>query len=133
MIGKGTLLLAILAAAGALAAALVLTKAPQSPDPALHTVHIVSQDADPDNPWAFDPALIQIRPGTRVRWINHKSAFHTVTFTDSLDVKEPNGRLDRSLFAAGEMIEYNFAEPGVYHYYCQPHSDFMFGTIIVKS
>lgn len=55
----------------------------QKPDPTLHLVHLVSQD-DADRPWVFDPMAIQIRPGTRVRWINHEKASTTTTASPTL-------------------------------------------------
>jgi plastocyanin len=31
----------------------------------------------------------------------------------------------------GDRFEFTFTRPGIYHYYCQPHSDFMWGTVHV--
>lgn len=72
-----------------------------------------------------------IPAGSAVRWIDTHDVFHTVTSTDSLDVRRPNGLFDASLFAPGQTFEYTFTKPGAYHFYCRPHADFMFGTVHV--
>jgi hypothetical protein len=40
-------------------------------------------------------------------------------------------RSDQSLATAGQAVERRFDEPGTFFYYCQPHSAFMAGTIII--
>jgi plastocyanin len=72
-----------------------------------------------------------VRAGSTVRWINDDTVFHTVTSTDSLQVRRPNGLFDHSLSKKGETFEHTFTKPGVYHYYCRPHTEFMWGTIVV--
>jgi plastocyanin len=91
----------------------------------------VSVPGDPERPFAFRPAEITVRAGTTVRWVNEEVVFHTVTSTDSLERKRPNGLFDRSLFARGQTTASRFVRPGTYHYYCRPHADFMFGTVRV--
>jgi plastocyanin len=86
---------------------------------------------DPDHPFAFSPAEVTVRAGTTVRWVNEQDVFHTVTSTDSPAPRRPNGLFNRSLFARGQTFEYTFRRAGTYHYYCQPHSEFMAGTVHV--
>jgi plastocyanin len=74
---------------------------------------------------------VTVKAGTTVRWVNDDPVFHTVTSTDSLDRLRPNGIFNRSLFARGDVFDYTFTRPGTYHYYCQPHSGFMTGTVRV--
>jgi plastocyanin len=69
--------------------------------------------------------------GTKVRWVNGDEVFHTVTSTDSLQPRRPNGLFDHSLFSRGDAFTYSFSKPGTYRYYCQPHAAFMFGTVTV--
>jgi plastocyanin len=66
-----------------------------------------------------------------VRWINDDGVFHTVTSTDSLDRRQPNGLFNATLATRGSAFAHTFTRPGTYHYYCQPHSEFMVGTVNV--
>jgi plastocyanin len=91
----------------------------------------VSVPGDPDRPFAFRPSELTVPAGTTVRWVNNDAVFHTVTSTNSLDRKRPNGLFDRSVFARGQAVQYRFTRPGTYHYYCRPHSEFMAGTVRV--
>jgi plastocyanin len=91
----------------------------------------VSVPGDPDRPFAFRPSELTVPAGTTVRWVNNDAVFHTVTSTNSLERKRPNGLLDRSVFARGQAVQYRFTRPGTYHYYCRPHSEFMAGTVRV--
>jgi plastocyanin len=91
----------------------------------------VSVPGDPERPFAFRPADITVRAGTTVRWLNEEAVFHTVTSTNTLERRRPSGLFNRSLFARGQTFEYTFRRPGTFHYYCQPHSEFMFGTVRV--
>jgi plastocyanin len=91
----------------------------------------VTQPGDPDRPFAFRPAEVTVPVGSTVRWTNRDDVFHTVTSTDSLRPRQPNGLFDKSLFAKGQTFSFRFTKPGVYHFYCRPHSDFMFGTVRV--
>lgn len=93
-------------------------------------IEIELRDAE-DQPFAFDPGRVRISTGTTVKWINTHDVFHTVTSTDSLDVKRPNGVFDESLSSEGATFEHVFDEPETVFYYCQPHSNFMDGTIEV--
>lgn len=94
-------------------------------------IELVETDSD-EAPFAFEPGEITVEPGTTVRWVHTHDVFHTVTSTDSLDQKKGNGEFDESMSSEGDTFEVTFDEPGTYHYFCQPHSDFMFGTVVVE-
>lgn len=84
-------------------------------------------------PFVFAPDSITIKVGTTVRWVNGDNVFHTVTSTDALDKKKPNGLFDKYLAKQGDTFEFTFTKPGTYFFYCQPHASTMFGTIKVES
>src|SRR5207253_854489 len=50
--------------------------------------------------------------GGTVRWINDDATYHTVTSTDSLDRRVPNGRFNAILDTAGATFTYTFVRPG---------------------
>jgi plastocyanin len=54
-----------------------------------------------------------------------------VTSTASLEPRRPSGLFDRALARRGDRFEFTFTRPGVYHYYCRPHSEFMWGSVRV--
>jgi plastocyanin len=85
----------------------------------------------PERPFAFLPTEVTVRAGRSVRWIADDDVFHTVTSTDALEPRQPNGRFNRSLSRRGQTFRHTFHQPGTFHYYCQPHSQFMFGTVHV--
>ncbi len=100
-------------------------------EPAADEVVLVAT-GNPDQPFAFEPAELTVAAGTTVRWRNTTAdVFHTVTFSDSPQRRAANGDFDESLFAAGDVVEHTFDEPGTFSYFCQPHSEFMAGTIMV--
>ena len=94
-------------------------------------VHLTCAVGDADAPCAFLPVEVSIRTGSTVRWVNDDATYHTVTSSDRLDLRVPNGRFDAVLDAAGETFTYTFAAAGTYPYYCQPHAEFMAGTVQV--
>jgi len=65
--------------------------------------------------YAFVPAEITIRPGTRVRWENRdRRQYHSVYFEQ---LGDPEG----DYFFPGESRERVFDTPGSYPYICEPH------------
>ncbi len=104
---------------------------PAAPRAGVVEVHLTCETGKPDAPCAFAPAAVTIRVGDAVRWINDDATYHTVTSSDRLDLRVPNGRFDAVLDAAGERFTYTFGTPGSYAYYCQPHAEFMAGTVRV--
>ena len=93
-------------------------------------VRLVATD-DRAQPFAFRPMELVVRAGAMVRWVNDEAVFHTVTSTDTLEQRRPNGTFDQALSAQGATFEFTFGEAGTFHYYCKPHTGFMFGTIEV--
>ncbi len=91
----------------------------------------MSVPGSPDRPFAFSPAEVTVPAGSAVRWVNDENMFHTVTSTDSIAVRRANGLFNKSLAKKGDTFTYTFTKPGVYHYYCQPHTDFMWGEVTV--
>jgi len=74
----------------------------------------------------FEPKLINVQPGTTVRWVNRGRHAHTVTADDD--------RWDSGDIAPGASYTATFQRPGTYYYYCRHHTgDKMQGTIVVGS
>ncbi|EMA35433.1 cupredoxin domain-containing protein [Halobiforma nitratireducens] len=84
---------------------------------------------EPD--FVFDPAIVELEPGTTVRWVNTDGVFHTVTSTDSLEEKTPSDEFDATIASDGDTFEWTPDSDGVQHYYCEPHAGFMEGSLIV--
>ena len=74
---------------------------------------------------------MRVAAGSTVRWTNAENVFHTVTSTASLTRRQPSGLFNRTLAARGQSFEFKFDQPGTYHFYCTPHSDFMAGSVVV--
>lgn len=73
--------------------------------------------------FAFVPAQVTVKAGTRVIWINRDDIPHTI---DSADGKFRSGALDTD-----DHFQFRFSEPGEYPFFCRMHPK-MTGTIIVK-
>ena len=70
----------------------------------------------------YDPPVIEVTKGHKVRWTNTNAALHTATADDkSFDTK----RLRKN-----ESVEIEFNRPGTYTYYCKYHRR-MTGTVVV--
>jgi len=65
--------------------------------------------------YAFVPAEVTVKVGTRVRWENRdRRQYHSVYF-------EQLGDKPRDYFFPGESRERVFDTPGSYPYICEPH------------
>ena len=73
--------------------------------------------------FAFNPARVEVSPGTRIIWTNTDSDPHTVDSTRNIWSSEA---LD-----TGDHFARAFAGAGTFTYYCSIHP-FMHGTVIVK-
>jgi plastocyanin len=74
--------------------------------------------------YKYLPALVSIKPGTTVRWVNQeKRTTHTVRFLG------PDGIESERLFP-GESWERRFDKPGTHPYVCGPHPE-MKGSVEV--
>ena len=72
----------------------------------------------------FEPAVIRIKAGEDVTWVNSESAPHTVTSTSG-------NTLASSMLNNGNSFSFTFTEPGTYDYYCAVHP-MMTGQVIVE-
>ena len=73
--------------------------------------------------WSFEPASLEIEPGTMVVWRNLTGVVHTIAGA-SLDFE------DSALIEPGSSFVQVFSEPGTYNYLCGPHQ-WMTGTVTV--
>jgi plastocyanin len=94
--------------------------------------HGARTGAQPTNPnaneiviqnFAFEPATLTIKAGTKVTWINRDDDPHTAT---AVDKKFNSKTLD-----TGEQFSMEFDQPGTYKYYCALHPR-MTGEVVVK-
>lgn len=81
--------------------------------------------------WAYNPDIVEVKPGTVLVWVQQDSEPHNVRFYPS-----ENNPLETSvrgpLLRRGERWAVIINEPGVYEYLCDPH-DFMYGVVRVIS
>ena len=75
--------------------------------------------------YAFSPAVITVKVGTKVTWTNKDSVQHNIV-ADEASSNAPNG----DLIAKGESYSFTFNKAGTYSYHCSPHP-FMKATVIV--
>jgi plastocyanin len=73
--------------------------------------------------FSFEPAILTVKVGTTVTWVNHDDEPHTATATDK--------RFNSKTLDNGDRFSQEFNAPGVYNYYCALHPK-MTGKIIVK-
>ena len=97
------------------------------------TVRITEGAWDPENAdRAYEPAVVTVKVGETVVWVNEDSVAHTVTSGESDGTKgTPDGRFDSGFLLQGDTFAYTFEEPGVFDYYCTPHP-WMRGQVIVE-
>jgi plastocyanin len=94
-------------------------------------VRLTCATGNAEAPCVFDPAEVTVGVGDTIHWVNTDATFHTVTSSDRLEVRQPNGLFDGVLSAAGREFTVTFSEPGRFPYYCQPHAEFMAGVVTV--
>jgi plastocyanin len=87
-----------------------------TPNPSAITVSIKN--------FAFDPAMVSVKAGTTVTWINNDSVSHTVT-------SDSGNFLNSATLAPGESFSFTFATPGTESYHCAIHP-MMKGTVTVE-
>lgn len=67
--------------------------------------------------YSFDPAMLRVRAGTTVRWVNReKRTSHSVLFTGEAG-------LESERLFPDETWQRRFEKPGVYAYTCGPHPE----------
>lgn len=73
--------------------------------------------------FAFEPATLTVKVGTKVTWTNRDDSGHTVTANDRTFASK--------LLARGETFEFTFTKAGTYNYFCEPHPYMMAKVIVV--
>lgn len=73
--------------------------------------------------WRYEPATVEVAPGTTVIWTNRTTMAHTVTNADPAFA-------DSGLILPGDRYQLTLTEPGEYRYDCVPHP-WMKGEVIV--
>ena len=73
--------------------------------------------------YKFEPASIQVVPGTTVTWTNHDNFTHTV---------QVQGESEVHSMRPGETAQITFTSPGTYSYLCTLHTQNMKGTVQVS-
>ena len=105
------------------------TTVPPKKEPAETTTPAESSTSDTDtvmgvdiDDHAFDPAQLNIAPGTRVMFINNDTEPHTAT--------ADNGLFDTGVLEPGDSSWVSFEGAGTVTYHCELHPD-MKGSIVV--
>lgn len=86
---------------------------------------------------AFDPAVIRIKAGTTVVWINEDRETHTIVSSDESDPCNPpelppeDRKIDAGQISYRQRFEMTFTEPGEYPYTCHLPFHRMTGKIVV--
>ena len=73
--------------------------------------------------FAFEPATLTVKAGTKVTWVNRDDEPHTATANDK--------RFNSKTLENGDRFSMEFSQPGIYKYYCALHPK-MTGQVIVK-
>lgn len=73
--------------------------------------------------FAFSPASITVKAGTKVTWTNKDSTTHTVT-SDS-------GVFNSGNLPPNSSFSFTFSTPGTFSYHCSIHT-YMTGTVMVQ-
>src|ERR1044072_2100161 len=63
--------------------------------------------------FAFEPATLTVKAGTKVTWVNRDEEPHTATATDK--------RFNSKVLENGDRFTTEFTQPGTYKYYCALH------------
>ncbi len=79
--------------------------------------------------YSFRPAILTIRAGTEVRWVNMDLVAHTVSFSEHGNI---TGGVESGLLGHMGTFRYTFDTPGTYAYHCDPHPS-MTGTVTVTA
>jgi plastocyanin len=98
-----------------------------SPAPAASTISPAGGSAITIKNFAFDPAVLTVKPGTTVTWLNQDPAPHAIASDTTSAVAFSSESL-----ANGASYAFTFTRPGTYTYHCSIHPS-MTGTIVVQS
>ena len=78
--------------------------------------------------FAFKPASVEVKVGTKLTWTNKDGTTHTTT---SGTPGAKDGKWDSQLSASGGTFSFTFAQAGTFAYFCSIHPTIT-GTVIVK-
>ncbi len=67
--------------------------------------------------YAYSPAKITVKKGTKVTWTNQDTVRHDVMSDDNSSQKG----LESALLAKGQSYSFTFTTVGTYTYHCSPH------------
>jgi plastocyanin len=84
---------------------------------------------DSSGSFAFSPATLTVKVGTKVTWTNMTQVGHTVTSDDG---KSFDSGISNPIAASGGTYTFTFTKVGTFPYHCQIHP-FMKATITVTS
>ncbi len=101
----------------------------QAPAPARQPAEAPGPDTVHVDSFKFEPAVLEVRPGTTVTWRNVGRGRHSVNSgtADQLD-----GKFDGELPEMNSTFTHTFSEPGEYPYVCGKHPRLMQGKVIVR-
>lgn len=97
---------------------------PMSPSSAAAPAAPVNGNVVTISNFAFSPAALKVKAGTRVTWTNQDTDAHTVTSSGS------GGPLHSAALTTHASYSYTFTKPGTYAYLCTIHP-FMTATVEV--
>jgi amicyanin len=114
---KGLRLLAVLGALATLAVACA---------PAGSTAPVETSQVTMARSYRFEPAVIRVKVGTTVTWVNDDNFTHDVTFTAG------PAQFHSPPLRPGEKTSFTFSRAGEYQYQCSFHPQNMKGKVIVE-
>lgn len=76
----------------------------------------------------FIPAIIKVKKGDKVKWVNTEELLHTVT---SGKAPMPDGKFNAAYVK--KEFDVTFDKPGFYDYFCELHPAIMRGVVIVEA
>jgi plastocyanin len=75
--------------------------------------------------FTFGPAVLTVKPGTTVTWLNGDDIPHTVVAADKKAFRS-------KVLDSGDSFSFTFTTPGAYPYFCSIHPH-MTGKVVVKA
>jgi plastocyanin len=80
---------------------------------------------DAGGTWTYEPALVTIKPGMTVTWINETDQPHTVT-------SDNPAFANSGWFDPGASFSQTFDTAGDFSYYCWPHRNMVGGVNVAQ-
>ncbi len=94
--------------------------------PAASTAPVETDQVKMARSYRFDPAVIKVKVGTTVTWVNDDNFTHDVRFTRGpVQFHSPPLR-------PGDKTSFTFTQPGEYEYECSFHPQNMKGKVVVE-